>query len=117
MKASVQYNDLLGTSAADVSDFYQSSLQNYLVQTYDQYDRQRYVCEGCSIWISGQQEIPSGNIEFVCYDKVEGKYVKFCPKADLSINDIFSLFKRFEVVLGNKIEDIEVDGEDYLDLK
>ena len=32
MKASVQYDDLKGTAAADVSDFHQSSLQNYLVR-------------------------------------------------------------------------------------
>lgn len=31
MKASVQYNDLKGTSAADISDFHKCSLQNYLV--------------------------------------------------------------------------------------
>ena len=30
MIASVQYNDLRGTAAADVSDFYMNSLQNYL---------------------------------------------------------------------------------------
>lgn len=30
MKASVQYNDFIGTAAADISDFYQTSLQNYL---------------------------------------------------------------------------------------
>lgn len=117
MKASVQYNDLLGSSAADLSDYYQSSLQNYLVETYSQYDESRYICKGCTIWVSGQQVTPQGNIEFVCYDKIEDKYVKFCPEADLSLNDIFSLFKRFEVVLGNKIEDIEVNDDDYLDLK
>lgn len=117
MKASVQYNDLVGTSAADVSDFHQTSLQNYLVKSYDQYDGDRYDCKGCTIWISGQQEIPQGNIAFVCFDNVENKYVKFCPETDFSLDDIFSLFKRFEVVIGNNIEDIEVDGEDYLDLK
>lgn len=117
MKASVQYNDLLGSSAADVSDYYQSSLQNYLVKTYAQYDGDRYVCKGCTIWVSGQQVTPQGNIAFVCYDKVEDKYVKFYPEIDLSLNDIFSLFKRFEVVLGNKLESVEVNSDDNLDLK
>ena len=32
MIASVQYNDLRGTAAADVSDFYMNSLQNYLIE-------------------------------------------------------------------------------------
>lgn len=117
MKASVQYNDLVGSAAVDVSDFWQSSLQNYLVKSYEQYDGDRYDCKGCTIWISGQLEKPEGNIAFVCFDKVEDKYVKFCPEADMSLNDIFSLFKRFEVVVGDNIEGIEVDNEDYLDLK
>ena len=32
MIASVQYNDLRGTAAADVSDFYMNSLKNYLIE-------------------------------------------------------------------------------------
>jgi hypothetical protein len=38
MEASVQYNDIKGTAAADISDFYQTSLQKYLVDSYEQYD-------------------------------------------------------------------------------
>lgn len=117
MKASVQYNDFEGSAAADASDFYQNSLQNYLVKSYKQYDEDRYVCIGCTLFVSGQQDIPQGTIRFVCFDKVENKYVKFCPEAELSLNDIFSLFKRFEVVIGKNIEGIKVDSEDYLDLK
>ena len=117
MKASVQYDDLKGTAAADVSDFHQSSLQNYLVGSYEQYDGDRYECYGCSIFISGQQIQPQGNIVFVCKDKIENKYVKFFPLKDITLDEIFSLFKRFEVVIGNHIDEIEVDGNDYLDLK
>ncbi len=117
MKASVQYNDFAGSAAADVTDSYQSSLQKYLVESYEQYDGARYYCEGCTIWVSGQYEQPQANVAFVCFDKVENKYVKFFPEADLSLNDIFSLFKRFEVVIGKNIEDIEVNNDDYLDLK
>ena len=117
MKASVQYDDLKGTAAADVSDFHQSSLQNYLVDSYEQYDGDRYECYGCSIFISGQQIQPQGNIVFVCKDKIENKYVKFCPLKDITLDEIFSLFKRFEVVIGNHIDGTAVDGNDYLDLK
>ena len=117
MKASVQYDDLKGTAAADVSDFHQSSLQNYLVDSYEQYDGDRYECYGCSIFISGQLIQLQGNIAFVCKDKIENKYVKFCPLKDITLDEIFSLFKRFEVVIGNHIDEIEVDGDDYLDLK
>lgn len=116
MKASVQYNDLVGSAAADVTDFQRNSLQNYLVETYEQYDGNRYKCCGCSIFVSGQQVVSQGNIEFICLDNVENKYVKFCPLADMSLDEIFSLFKRFEVVIGKGIENIEVDNDDYHDL-
>ena len=36
MKASVQYDDLKETAAADVSDFHQSYLQYHLVNSYEQ---------------------------------------------------------------------------------
>ena len=58
MIASVQYNDLRGTAAADVSDLYMNSLQKYLKDTYHAYDSERYVCRGCVIWIGGQREMP-----------------------------------------------------------
>lgn len=116
MKASVQYNDLKGTAAADISDFYQNSLQNYLVKSYEQYDGDRYNCCGCTIFVSGQHEHSQGNIEFICKDTVEDKYVKFCPMRKISLDEIFSLFKRFEVVIGEHIDNIDVDDNDYFDL-
>lgn len=117
MKASVQYDDLVGTSAADVSDVYKASLQNYLVGSYESYDGDRYVCCGCKVYVFGQDEKPSGNIAFICWDKVDKKYVSLNPLKDLTLDDIFALFKRFEVVIGNDMESIEVDSDDYLDLK
>lgn len=117
MKASVQYNDLKGTAAADISDFHKSSLQNYLINSYEQYDGDRYECYGCSIFISGQHMQPQGNITFVCKDKIENKYVKFCPLKDITLDEIFSIFKRFQVVIGDHLDKIEVDDKDYLDLK
>ena len=53
MIASVQYNDLRGTAAADVSDYLNNSLQSYLEKTFDHYDGERFFCNGCKIWISG----------------------------------------------------------------
>lgn len=38
MKATVQYNDLVGTAAADISDFYNYSLQEYLQKRFPKYD-------------------------------------------------------------------------------
>ena len=43
--------------------------------------------------------------------------MKFCPLKDITLDEIYSLFKRFEVVIGDHIDKIEVDGKDYLDLK
>ena len=104
-------------SAADISDFHKSSLQNYLINSYEQYDEDRYECYGCSIFISGQHMQPQGNITFVCKDKIENKYVKFCPLKDITLDEIFSIFKRFQVVIGDHLDKIEVDDKDYLDLK
>ncbi len=112
-----QIKNLVGSAAADVTDFQRNSLQYYLVETYEQYDGDRYVCHGCTISVSGQHEESQGNIAFVCLDKVENKHVKFCPLTDMSLDEIFSLFKRFEVVIGQGIENVEVDNDDYLDLK
>jgi hypothetical protein len=41
MKATVQYNDLVGTAAADISDFYNNSLQEYLQKRFPKYDSGR----------------------------------------------------------------------------
>lgn len=116
MIASVQYNDLRGTAAADIADGYMNSLQKYLIDTYDKYDSERYVCRGCTMYICGQRDIPSMNLSFLCWDKEDKKFVRFYPHKEIDLNEAFSLFKRFEVVIGNDINDVEVDNDDYLDL-
>lgn len=116
MIASVQYNDLRGTAAADVSDFYKNSLQKYLMNTYKAYDSERYVCRGCVMWISGQREVPSLNISYLCWDNIAEKFVRFYPKKDMDLNEAFSLFKNFEVVVGTDVNDIDVNDDDCLDL-
>ena len=116
MIASVQYNDLRGTAAADVSDIHMNSLQKYLKNTYKSYDSERYVCRGCVMWVSGQREVPSLSMSFLCWDKAAEKFVRFYPKKNLDLNEAFSLFKRFEVVMGTVVTDIDVTDDDYLDL-
>ena len=117
MKAKVQYNDLVGTASADITDNYQNSLQNYLISNYESYEGERFDSVGCSIFVSGQHLHPKINIVFVCYDKQNRKYVKFCPIDELSNDEILSLFKRFNIVVGKNIDNIEVDEIDYQDLK
>lgn len=116
MIASVQYNDLRGTAAADVSDFHMNSLQKYLTDTYKNYDSERYVCRGCVMWISGQRDIPSLSMSFLCWDNVVEKFVRFYPKKNMDLNEAFSLFKRFEVVMGTDVSDIDINDDDSLDL-
>ena len=116
MIASVQYNDLRGTAAADVSDLCKNSLQEYLMNTYKTYDSERYVCRGCVMWISGQREVPSLSISYLCWDNIAEKFVRFFPKKDMDLNEAFSLFKNFEVVVGTDVNDIDVNDDDYLDL-
>ena len=43
----------------------------------------------------------------------EGKTAIF---KDIDLNEAFSIFKRFEVVIGTDVNDIEVNEDDYLDL-
>lgn len=117
MKAKVQYNDFVGTSAADISDFYHNSIENYLIENFSKYDPQRFMCQGCSIYVSGQLPTPKASIDFVCFDREQKKYVKLCPLKDMKMDDVFSLFKRFQVVIGKDMESIEVNDNDWIDLE
>ena len=115
MIASTQYNDLRGTAAADVSDFYMNSLQNYLEKTYEKYDGTRYFCTGFTMWATDSGS--KVNVCFVCYDKNESKNVIFEPIKEYTFEETFALFKRFNVVIGTDISEVEVPDEDrfYLD--
>lgn len=113
MKANVQYNDLCGTVAADVSDFYHNSLQEYLTDSYKGYDGERYYCEGFTMWASDSSK--TINVGFVCRDKKEGKHVEFVTE-NYTFDQLFQLFKRFNVVMGLDIESIEVSDDDWIDL-
>lgn len=115
MKASVQYNDLKGTAAADVSDFYSNSLQNYLISTYKTFDGDRYHCVGCTLFAGNQSS--HVNISFVCYDSQELKHVSFYPLEDYTVERAISLFKRFHVVIGERIDDIEISDDCRFDLE
>lgn len=68
------------------------------------------------MFVSGQRETPSLSLSFLCWDKIAEKFVRFYPKKDIDLNDAFSIFKRFEVVIGTDVNDIEVNGDDFLDL-
>ena len=118
MIAKVQYNDLTGTAAADITDFSLNSLEKYLTDHFEYYDTERYFCVGCRLYITGQTS-NTVRIRFICLDKEEHKYVYLCPIDNMSYEEAFSLFKRFDVVLGSNesIRDITISDEDWRDLK
>ena len=116
MKAKAQYNDFVGTAAADISDFHDHSIEDFLVKEFPKFDKHRYGCKGCAINISGQYTSPIVSIHFICFDKEQMKYVRLCPLRDMKFDEVFSLFKRFNVVIGNGMEEIEVKDEDWIDL-
>ena len=118
MIAKVQYNDLTGTAAADITDFSLNSLEKYLTDHFENYDTERYFCVGCWLNLGGQTST-TVSIRFICLDKEERKYVYLCPINDMSYEEAFSLFKRFDVVLGRSesISEIDVSDEDWRDLK
>lgn len=115
MKAEVQYNDLVGTAAADISDYYRNSLQVYLKATFPEYDDERYRCDGCYIYTGERSE--RATIRFVCYDYQENKFIYLTPIKEYSLHDIVAIFKRFNIVVGDGLEDVHVDDDNWLDIE
>ena len=114
MKATVQYNDLVGTAAADISDFYNNSLQEYLQKRFPKYDSRRFSCVGCDVFFGGQGA-NLGIITFICLDKVENKYVRMRSQNEWTVEEVISVFKRLSIVIGKGIHEIETDGSIVLD--
>ncbi len=114
MKAKVQYNDFIGTAAADISDYYLNSLNEYLEKRYSNYDSERYYCVGCEFYTSYGQ-YPS--VRFVCRDIENNSYHQFRPEQEFSLVDFFELFKRFSIVIGQGIDNIEIDENENIILK
>lgn len=97
MKANVQYNDFKGTAAADISDF--SNLNNFL--NSQGVDIERYNAIGAYFY-SGYSDFFSASI--ICVDNErsteEKKYiVKIGFEKELSKDEFFDLFKRFNVII------------------
>ena len=109
MKASVQYNDYLGTAAADISDWIK--LDEYLEQKG--VDTNRYEAIGAEFF----HGVRSFWASIICIDKeskTPNKAVRISFEKGLSEEEFFSLFKRFEVVITKKYgnyQDLEVDGD------
>ena len=97
MKASVQYNDFIGTVAADASDHI--SLSEYLQKKG--VDTTRYEPIGAEFY-HGERSF-YGHI--ICKDNQDarGNYaVKISFEKGISFEEFFRLFKRFDVIITHK---------------
>ena len=118
MKADVQYNDFLGTSAADSNDF--EKLNDFIKSRG--VDINRFNAIGASFY-SGYNEYFHASI--ICIDKeksVDGKdYItKISFEDRFTKEDFFGLFKRLNVLLfSNDVDShsIEVDDTFTIDNK
>jgi len=116
MKASVQYNDFIGTSSADINDH--TNLNKFLASRG--VDTDRYDAIGASFY-AGYSDFFSASI--ICIDKeqstAEKKHiVKIGFEAEFDKDEFFDLFKRFYVVISKKYDgyqDQEIDEEITVD--
>lgn len=54
------------------------------------------------------------SLDFICLDKMINKFVIAKQRNEMTIGQIFTLFKRFNIVIGENIKEIELNDEDYL---
>ncbi len=123
MKADVQYNDFVGTAAADISDFLGSKYGDGLGSfgEYFKIDETRFKVIGISIYGTD-----SFHISFLCVDKVKSTEAKeHIVSMSIDIEnerDILDfLFKRLHIVLHSRFDhkyptlnyDEEVNYSDY----
>lgn len=112
MKASVQYNDLLGTAAADKSDYVW--LDSVLIERG--VDTERYEAVGASFF-AGYSDYFSASI--ICVDKQKSTeqkehIVSISFENEFTKEQFFDLFKRFEVIVTKRFgnyENLEIDEE------
>jgi hypothetical protein len=116
MKAQVQYDDFVGTAAADISDY--SDLQKLLVSR--KVDVTRYEAVGASFY-SGYNHNFIASI--ICLDRLNSTVdqphlVDISFEVDFARDEFFNLFKRFKVIITNKaraLEDFDISEEITLD--
>lgn len=112
MKATVQYNDFIGTAAADISDH--TDLNKFLASRGIEIDR--YEAIGASFY-SGYSDFFSASI--ICIDRQQStesnKFIsKISFEDELDRDEFFNLFKRFNVVISTKngnYSELEVKDE------
>lgn len=117
MKADVQYNDFVGTAAADISDFLGSKYGDNLESfgKYFKIDETRFKVIGISIYGTD-----SFSISFLCIDKLKSTEEKeYLVSMSIDIENekdiLHFLFKRLHIVLHSKFDNkyptLEYDEE------
>ena len=114
MKASVQYNDYLGTAAADIADEFVNSMDEYLALRSKRFNKAKYHCIGCELRPYGIDKL---DLEFYCRDLQTRQIVPMRFNCEFKLTELLVMFKRFAVVIGEHIEDIETTQSEtiYLD--
>lgn len=105
MKATVQYNDFIGTAAADISDHF--SLQDFLENR--NVNTEKYEAIGAEFYC-GYSDFFS--ISIICVDKERSTngnrhLVNIEFEKELTKDEFFDLFKRFNVVITQKYGNYE----------
>lgn len=110
MKASVQYNDYRGTTAADRSDYLEANIVKMTEIIIDKFgiplDADNYQYVGVSV--SGTQ-VADVCASFYFRDKETKEVVKYF-NSSVQLQAVLDLFKRFEFQVGDHLEDIGKDS-------
>lgn len=112
MKATVQYNDYIGTAAADISDH--TDLNKYLASRG--IDTDRYEAIGVSFYTRYNDFFSAS---FICIDRKKSTQsnqfiIKINFETEFDKDEFFALFKRFKIVIATKhlnYSEIEVKEE------
>ena len=91
MKATVQYNDYVGSTAADISDF--TNLEKYLEEI--NVDTKRFHPIGARFYTSYGKGC---NVAIICEDATNDNSLVELNLDEMSISDFLSLFKRLEII-------------------
>lgn len=117
MKANVQYNDYCGTTAADRCDMfvdYPSKMNGVIIDKFAlPLDAIDYQFVGISVYTTS---VEKASVDFF-FRHQETKEVVKIHKYEVLLQDILSLFKRFEFQIGYHLEDIDEDQVKEIEIK
>lgn len=107
MKAKVQYNDYVGTTSADRSDFweqYPERIMSYMVDSFKlPINAEDYQFVGISVSGTHVDDVCA---YFFLRNKVTHEIVK-CFRSSVALQAVLHLFKRFSFQVGSQLEDVD----------